>query len=381
MDVRPSFPTVGVEEEYQLVDENTGHLHADCRDVLGEVLRQQPAGDNVIYQHELHLSQIEAATGICQNMQQVREQLSSARRLIHQAARSYGNLLVSAGTNPLPIAPDEADDVTPKPRYETMLHRYRQLVKELRIFGCHVHVGIPDLETGVQILNYARLYLPLLQALSANSPFWEGQDTGYASYRRELWIQWPMAGPPQWFRDANDYQTLVEQLVVAGAIEEPTRIYWDARLPQKTPTIEFRVFDAQTDVQLTVALAAICRAIVVTASEEIRQGQRAPQVRHELMSAAMWQSARFGMSDLLICPMAGRPLPAQKLLDDLIARIRPALEAGKDWNDPDGGRVESFLQGIRSQGTGAQRQRQWGKGLLDLVHNLHQRTIRVDTEL
>lgn len=371
------IPTVGVEEEYQLVDQYNGHLRSDCQEVLSQI-RSQPKNastEGIVFQHELHLSQIEVATPVCQTMQQVRDLLTTARQTIHRAALPQGNLLVSAGTNPMPASHSETDDVTPKRRYRTMQQRYQHLVKELRIFGCHVHIGIPDLETGVQVMNYARIWLPLLQALSCNSPFWEGQDTGYASYRRELWIQWPMAGPPHWFRDADEYRKVVQQLVDAEAIEEATLIYWDARLPQKLPTIEFRVFDVQTCVAETVALAALCRGLVMTAQEEIEKGNRAPQIRQELMSAAMWRAARFGMNEKLICPFVGKPVPADDLLDRLCQWIRPALEQAGDWSTPGGGQVEAYLKNLRDRGTGSERQLEHRSDLMGLIHSLHADTI------
>lgn len=372
-----NIPTLGVEEEYQLVDQHTGRLRSDCREVLAKIHQMKEAQQcGLNFQHELHLSQIEVASPVCHNLQEVRTALSCARRIIHQAAAPFGSLIVSAATNPLPVSESEENDVTPKRRYRTMLDRYQQLVKELRIFGCHVHVGIPDLETGVQVMNYARLWLPLLQAISTNSPFWEGHHTGYASYRRELWIQWPMAGPPHWFRDANEYKTVVDQLVEAGAIEDPTLIYWDVRLPQKTPTIEFRVFDALTDRNETVAIAAICRAIVMTAQQEIDRGNRAPQIRHELMSAAMWRAARFGISENLICPFDGKPVPAHQLLDRLADWIQPTLEQTGDWADPHQGNVCQFIETLRSQGTGADRQSNYDGDLLNLMQHLHQLTIQ-----
>ncbi len=247
--------TLGVEEEYQIIDAETRQL----RPREAEVLRRAKAalGENV--QPEFHASQVEIATPVCRTLAEARVQVVGARRAVIDAARRDGNRLGAAGTHP--FSDSDSQPITPKERYEGMAEQYQQLAHELVIFGCHIHVGLADPEMGVAVLNRARPWLAALLALSANSPFWKGQDTGYASYRTELWVRWPMAGPPLPFASRAEHDALVQALVDTGSISDRTKIYWDVRLPEKTPTIEFRVADVCLRVDETVMLAGLIRAL------------------------------------------------------------------------------------------------------------------------
>ena len=243
--------TIGVEEEYQVIDPQTRELCAEVPRVLS--LAQPLLGNTV--QYELILSQIEIATPICQTLSDVQGELVRLRGGIIHAAEQVGVQIAAAGTHP--FSRWQNQPVTPKERYQSLVDTYRQLIREQVIFGCHVHVGLPDRALGAQILSHARIWLAPLLALTANSPFWEKEDTGYASYRTGLWWTVPLAGPPPYFHSQAEYNQTIDMLVETKSVADSTRLYWDIRLPERYQTIEFRVMDVCMTIEETVL---ICRS-------------------------------------------------------------------------------------------------------------------------
>lgn len=345
------IPSIGVEEEYQLVHPESGELLPNCKQVM-QTLRQTGSGDSLDseIQHELHLNQIEMASDVCHSLREIRDALESTREKLAQAATQNGCRLASAGTNPLRIPDEEA--LTPKDRYQAMTERFQQIARDLFIFGCHVHVSMDDRELGVAVMNRCRRWLPILQAITANSPFWDGSDTGYASYRRELWAQWPMAGPPPHFDSLDDHQSCVDELIACGAIADESFIYWDIRLPTKVPTIEFRGADVMTRVEETVGYVGLVRAIVMQAVAEEHSGRQPTPIRPNVLSYAIWQAARYGMSGDLVDPATCRKMPALELLLKTMAELESVLDATGE-REP----VDDYVDFLRRSGTGAERQR------------------------
>lgn len=344
--MRSQIPSVGVEEEYQLVDPESGQLIPKCNDVMRQLGRDSGAD----IQRELHLNQIEMASNVCQTLDEVRENLRRVRKMLIDAAESVGAALVSAGTNPFPLPADET--LTPKFRYQAMGQQFQQIARALFIFGCHVHVAMEDKKLGLQVMNQSRRWLPVLQALTANSPFWNGNDTGYASYRREVWVQWPMAGAPPHFIDLADYEACLGELTKSGAIKDESFIYWDIRLSVKVPTIEFRGADVMTSLQQCVGYVGLVRAIVMQASDDVRSGREFPPIRSHLLSFAIWHAARYGVSDDLIDPMTCEKSTATETAARLLEYVRPALLRSGDLDC-----VEAFVQEVVREGCGADRQR------------------------
>ena len=338
--------TLGVEEEYQIIDPQSRRLRPRVTQVLPDA--EHALGENA--QPEFHASQIEMATPICLTLAEVRAQVIRARRALLDAAGRDGGRIGAAGTHPFSNSADQP--VTPKPRYQDMAEQYQQLAHELVIFGCHVHVGLPDPDAGLAVMNRARHWLAPLVALCANSPFWEGVDTGYASYRTELWVRWPMAGPPLPFASREEHDALVQALVATGSISDASKIYWDIRLPEKVPTIEFRVADVCLRVDEAVLLAGLVRALARTCLTQAREDQPVQPVRPELLRAAHWRAARYGLEGELIDIDAGRAVPAAELVQSLLAFVRPALEEAGDWNE-----VSALTTETLRGGNGAMRQR------------------------
>lgn len=340
------IPTLGVEEEYQLVDPTSGILRPECKRVMNN-LRAEPEAE---IQHELFLNQIEMASPVCQTLDEVRQSLARTRGLLIDSARQTDSALVSAGINPQTL-PDRLV-TTPKERYWALTEKFQQTARGLLMCGCHVHVAVPDKELGTQVMNLARPWLPLLQALSANSPFWDGIDTGYASYRRELWAQWPLSGAPPHLQDWNDYRRCVEDLVEVGAIKDDTFVYWDIRLPTRLPTIEFRCADAQTRIEETVGFAGLVRALVMQCTHAAERGERGAEIRPSVLKYAVWHAARYGASETSIDPVSREAVPFPQAIERLLEVVTPALHRAGDYD-----LVAGYLYNIASEGTGADRQR------------------------
>src|SRR5579884_2952201 len=337
--------TMGVEEEYQIIDPVTRELSPSSQALLPQV--QQTLGEKA--QPELQLSVVEAATPVCQTLQEVRQELSKMRREMVLAAQRGGKQLAAGGTHP--FSHWKSQRITPKERYLGVAEDYRQLARE-PIFGCHVHIGLADREKALQVMNRARIWLAPLLALAASSPYWVGDDTGYASFRTLMWSRWPTSGQPQLFRSLDEYHDLLQTLIQTGFIEDATKIYWDIRLSEHFPTIEFRVTDCCMTIDETVMIVGLIRGIVQTCYVSIQNNEPAPEVRPELLRAAHWRAARYGLERELLDVVERRSLPATTIIQNLLSTLRPALEAGKNWDE-----VVGLVRETLRRGNGAFRQR------------------------
>ncbi len=211
--------------------------------------------------------------------------------------------------------------------------------------GLHVHVGVPDEEDRVRVLNGLRPWLPVLTALTANSPFWLGRDTSYASYRSQAWGRWPSAGPTGVHGSVAAYHRLVDDLLATDTVLDQGMVYFDARLSATWPTVEVRVADVALRVEDAVLLAGLVRGLVDTAAEEWRAGEPAPDVRTEVVRVAGWRAARSGLSGDLVDPRTGRPAPAGDVLAALVEHVRPALARHGDEPLVDAGVAELLRRG------------------------------------
>ncbi|MGB7085095.1 MAG: carboxylate-amine ligase [Phormidesmis sp.] len=341
--------TLGVEEEYQVIDPATRELSSQASQIIQA--KATPGDEENPIQPEMHRCQVEIATDVCQTLADVRAALTQARRNVIEAAKENNSVIIAAGTHPFSSWRDQ--QVTDKARYYELADTLKQLIRELIIYGCHVHVGLADREAAVQVVNRARLHLPVLLALSANSPYWMGAATGYDSYRMEQWCRLPAAGPPPLFEDYDEHEATIEQLVNYEIVDEPTKIYWDIRLSKRFPTIEFRVADVCATVDEAVLQAGLCRAIAQTAYSDAQSNKPYPKVRTSLLRAAMWQAARHGLSGHLIDFDAQQPRPAATVVNALLQSLRPALEQNGDWEE-----VSTLLNNVLQNGNAAQRQQQ-----------------------
>ncbi|MDP9405849.1 MAG: YbdK family carboxylate-amine ligase, partial [Actinomycetota bacterium] len=264
--------TVGVEEEFSGVDPATGRLANGAERILGHLDDR----DACSFASEIRATMVETATAVCDTLDTVRARLVESRRAVVAAAEATGLAVVAAGSPPLG-GWDEAE-VTASPRYQQILELHQQVVREQIVCGCHVHVGIADRDLAVEVLARVRPWLAVLLALSSGSPYWNGADTGYASYRTTVWGRWPAADVPEAFASADEYDAVVAALIDTGTIVDAAQVYWDVRLSAKQPTVEFRVADVCATVDEAVLQAGLCRALARTAQRAAVRGEPAPAV-------------------------------------------------------------------------------------------------------
>ncbi|MFG2899918.1 glutamate--cysteine ligase [Streptomyces zaomyceticus] len=355
--------TLGVEEEYLLVDPAT----AVPSPVVEQVRRAAglgPFAEGAEIQDELLQAQIEVATPVCWSLDEVGGHLLRLRHALASAAAASGCRVAATGA--APVRGGLSVPVTPTPRYLRMAGEARQLVDEQLICGMHVHVGVPDPEMGVAVLNRIRGWLPTLLAMSANSPLWDGRDTGFASWRTIVFGRWPVSGAPPHFDGLTAYETRLEALVASGVIADRGQIYWQARLSDRYPTVEVRCLDVQLRVDDAVMLAGIVRGLVATAIAEEKAGMPLPEVAPELARAADWHAARHGLNGTLLDPF-GCPQDSGEALYTLLRYITPALEDAGDLRS-----VSGLVDRLLRVGTPADRQRRARDekglpGLIDLL--------------
>lgn len=347
MSVQREAFTVGVEEEYQIIHSETCELRSRAQRILPKA--QVVVGDRVT--PELYLSQIEIGTPVCRTLVEVRNELQHLRSEVIAAAQKEGSCIAAAGTHPFSHWRDQK--LTPKERYMGIATDYKQLAWEQLIFGCHVHIGIRNRELAIQVMNRSRPWLASILALTCNSPFWLGVDTGYASFRTEIWRRWPMSGIPQVFTSRSEYDRLVEDLITMGSISDATKIYWDVRPSARYETLEFRVTDVCMTVDEAVMVAGLVRALTRTCALEAERHVEIRHVHPEILSAAKWQAARFGLDDHLIDTQERRAVPARALIEKFLTHLRPVLEEHGEWDE-----IYSLVRDVIERGTGATRQRE-----------------------
>ena len=338
---------MGVEEELLLIDARQHRAAAVADRVVGHARRTHPGGEPPV-EHELKQEQVEIGSTAATSMSALHADLVRLRTAAAEAAEAAGSTVVAIATNPWRNQPR----VTAKPRYERMTREFGLLARQQLACGQHVHVGVDSRAEGVAVLDRLRGWLPVLTALSANSPFWQEEDTGYQSFRSVLWGRWPTAGPTDAFGDEAGYDAVVAELLGSGTILDEGMVYFDARLSAHYPTVEIRVADVCTDVRDAVLLAALARALVETMSGRWRAGEPVPAIRTGLLRVAAWRAARSGLSAELVDPRTGKPVPAWQLVSELVEQLEPVLRrCGDDQLVADG------LARLRAQGTGADHQR------------------------
>ena len=337
--------TVGVEEEFLLLDPVTG----ENVPVAAKVLDALPAEAREQSRWEFRHTMVEMVTPVCATLAEVAGQLGALRAAAAEAASAAGTSLVAAGATP--VAEGELT-ITDNPRFHAIDAHYGPIVRDPAVCGCHVHVGVPDRDLAVLIGNHLRAWLPVVQALSVNSPYSLGADTGHASWRSMQLERWPSLGPTPFFTSARDFDETIELLVSAGVMLDEQLVLWYSRPSSTYPTVEVRVADVCAEAADTVLLTGVVRGLVATAIDDIAAGREAPRVGDDLLRAAHWNAAHQGLDGTLIDLPARRSRPAWDLVGDLLTAIRPALARHGDE-----AAVTEGLRRLRRDGTGARRQR------------------------
>ncbi|GAA3132544.1 glutamate--cysteine ligase [Streptomyces rameus] len=338
--------TVGVEEELLLVDPDSGDPKALASAVLAHAAQDDPGQD--VFEKELFGQMLEFATHPQSDMADLGDEIVRCRKEAARHAGEIGCTVAALATSPLPVSPA----LSVNERYQWLAERYGVPTWEQLVCGCHVHVSVESDEEGIAVLDRVRPWLSVLRAISANSPFWQGRDTGYASYRSRVWNRWPSAGPTELFGSAEGYHRRVADMVATGVILDEGMVYFDARLSARYPTVEFRVADVCLCADTAVLIATLCRALVETAARDWRVGRPVADPGVSVLRLADWQAARFGLEEDLLDPVTLRPRPAPQVLASLLEHAGDALAASGDA-DRAAGAVEELLR----RGNGAREQR------------------------
>jgi glutamate---cysteine ligase / carboxylate-amine ligase len=321
--------TVGVEEEFQIVDPGTGELKSHVSELMAASTAS--LGDQI--KREMHQSIVEVGTRVCNDVSELRTEIIRIRRDLALSADRAGLAVAAAGTHPFSHWKDQV--ISPGVRYESIVEELQQLARSLLIFGLHVHVAVPDRQTAIDLMNQARYFIPHLLALSTSSPFWMGRDTGLKSYRTTIFRRFPRTGVPEHFESWSAYEEYVKLLVDLKCIEDARKIWWDIRPHPTYGTLEFRVCDVPTRPAEAVMLGALCQAIIVKLHRLYTRNMGYRIYRRALIEENKWRAARWGLDGKLIdfgkqaeVPMRELALELLEFIDDVVDELgsRAAVE-------------------------------------------------------
>jgi glutamate---cysteine ligase / carboxylate-amine ligase len=338
----PSY-TLGVEEELMILDAETLDLANEIDAVIGAY-----EGEGEV-KHELLQSVLEIATPPCKDVGEVGEHVRRLRREVNEAAGSRGLCIGSAGTHPFALW--EEQKVSKEPRYRELISALKFIARQEIIFGLHVHVGMDDAEKAIHVANGMRVHVPILFALSANSPFWRSDATGLASTRMPIFRAFPRVGIPPYYEDWADYEHRIGFMVDAGVMIDHTYLWYDVRPHPKFGTVEVRAMDAQTHVDHTLALTALIQAMVKELAEHFESGEKLGSYPYEMLDENKWLAARHGLEGELVDLPERKMVPSKELARRLYDRLK---EHAQDLGGADA--LEGILD-LLERGTGAARQR------------------------
>jgi carboxylate-amine ligase len=335
--------TFGVEEELLIVDPDTGEPLPLVDRVLAVMGRPRDV------EREFKLEQVEIQTEPCRTHEELLGQIYHGRRALDRAARQVDARIAALGTSPL----GSTTRISPGERFASMAEEYRLTAQEQLTCGLHVHVSVESPDEGVQILDRIRDWLPLLPALSANSPFWHGANSGYASFRTQVWYRWPTSGPQELFGSAAQYERLVASMVRTEAILDPRMAYFDARLSHRHPTVEIRASDVCLNAADSALIAVLVRGLVETAARAAAEGRAPAGTPAALLRLASWRASRSGLNGSLVHPLEGRPVPAADALGALMEHLGPVLRETGEL-----AAAERAVADVLARGTGERFQRE-----------------------
>ncbi|MBX2965257.1 MAG: carboxylate-amine ligase [Cyclobacteriaceae bacterium] len=336
--------TLGIEEEYMVIDPHTRELTSHDQKIVEAA--QQILKD--VVKAEMHQAVVEVGTGICANIQEADNDIRSLRKLVCGIAQSIGLRIGAAGTHPFSHWSKQL--ITPNPRYDEIVNEMQEAARSNLIFGLHVHVGISDRNMAIHIMNTIRYFLPHVYALSCNSPFWEGRNTGFKSFRTKVFDKFPRTGLPDYFNDWDDFKNYVNLLIKTGCIDNAKKIWWDVRVHPFFDTIEFRICDVPTRVEETVAIAALFQALVVKLYKLRKQNMSFIVYTRALINENKWRACRYGIDGKLIDFGKQAEVGTRELIKEL-------LEFIDDVVDELGSRdAINYVYTMLEHGTGADRQ-------------------------
>jgi glutamate---cysteine ligase / carboxylate-amine ligase len=344
MSAKPHVFTLGIEEEFAIIDPETRELRSHIQEILegGKVMLKEQI------KPEMHQSVVELGTEICRDIADAREHVTKLRSDLAALAGRSGLRIASVGTHPFSHWRDQL--ITEGERYKEIVRDMQLLARANLIFGLHVHVGIPDRESAIHVMNQARYFLPHIYALSVNSPFWVGHDTGLKGYRLKVFERFPRTGIPDSFESLSEYEDYCKLLVKTGCIDNAKKIWWDIRLHPFFDTLEVRVCDAQSRTDDTLAIAALIQAIVSRLFKLLRQNTTFRIYRRRLLDENRWRASRYGINGRMIDFGKESEAETRSLINELLEFI--STEVGELGTQREMAHIERILR----EGTGADRQ-------------------------
>jgi carboxylate-amine ligase len=339
----PQF-TLGVEEEYQIIDPVT----RDLRSHMSKIVEGGKISLHEQVKAEMHQSVVEVGTNICQNVAEARKEVSFLRNKISELAGNQGLLVGAASTHPFSRWQDQ--EITDDPRYHNIVDELKDIARSNLIFGLHVHVGIDNRDTALQLMNQACYFLPHIYALTTNSPFWEGRNTGFKAFRAKIFAKFPRTGLPEYFDSVQSYDNYLETLVKTNCIDNPKKIWWDLRIHPFFSTIEFRICDMCLTVDETICIVAIIQAVVAKLYKLLMSNTSFNIYRIALIRENKFRAARNGIEGKLIDFGKKIEVPTPELIFELLDFIDDVVDELGSRNEID------YIHQIFKNGTGADQQ-------------------------
>ena len=336
--------TLGVEEEYMVVNPETRELSSHDQKIVetaSKVLHDQVKA-------EMHQAVVEVGTGICKDVHEARKDLTHLRKTVSEIAHSFGLRIGAAGTHPFSHWSTQL--ITPNPRYEDIVNELQEAARSNLIFGLHVHVGIDDKNMAMHLANSIRYFLPHVYALSTNSPFWEGRNTGFKSFRSKVFDKFPRTGIPDYFNTYEDFIGYVNLLIKTGCIDNAKKIWWDLRVHPFFNTIEFRICDCPLTIDETIAIAALFQALVVKLYRLREKNLNFMIYTRALINENKWRAGRYGIDGKMIDFGKEEEVSTRLLITELLEFVDDVID---DLGSRD---AINFVYKMMEQGTGADRQ-------------------------
>jgi carboxylate-amine ligase len=341
---RPSL-NIGIEEEYQTVDPETRDLRSH---ISAEIIRKGRILLEERVKPEMHQSVVEIGTGVCSNIQEARAEILDIRRQMVTLARANGLRLSAGGTHPFAHWADQ--EIYPDARYHTIVEDMKMVARANLIFGLHVHIGVEDPETAIQIMNGARYFLPHILALSTNSPFWMGMDSGLRSYRCKVFDKFPRTNIPDVYTSRSEFDNYVELLIRTNCIDNAKKIWWDIRPHPHFPTLEFRICDMPMRLDETIAIAALCQAVIGKLYKLHEQNLSFRHYSRSLIMENKWRAARYGLDGKLIDFGKQQEVPVRQLIAEILEFVGDVVEELGSQGEI------AYIDRILAEGSGADRQ-------------------------
>jgi carboxylate-amine ligase len=341
---RPSL-TIGIEEEYQTIDPESRDLRSH---ISAEIIQK---GRTLLAERvkpEMHQSVVEIGTGVCRNIQEAKAEIRDIRQQIVGLTRANGLRLAAGGTHPFAHWADQ--EIYPDDRYRIIVEDLKMVARANLIFGLHVHIGVEDRETAIQLMNGARYFLPHILALSANSPFWMGMDSGLRSYRCKVFDKFPRTNIPDLYSSWSEFDNYVNLLILTKCIDNAKKIWWDIRPHPHFPTLEFRICDMPMRLDESIAIAALCQAVIAKLYKLHEQNLSFRHYSRALIMENKWRAARYGLGGKLIDFGKQQEVPVRQLIGEILEFVSDVVEELGSQQEI------AYIERILAEGSGADRQ-------------------------